>query len=68
MKCNVCLTENATVHLTQIDPGKNVGPMKIHLCMKCATEKGVNDPAGFSLADLLTAVKSSQRADGEHHD
>ena len=67
MKCNICLAEKATVHLTQIEQGNAVESMKIHLCTKCAAEKGVNDPAGFSLADLLTAVKS-QQADVKHQD
>ena len=46
MICEVCQTENATVHLTQIISGKM---QKIDLCEKCAKEKGVADPAGFSL-------------------
>jgi protein arginine kinase activator len=48
MICEVCQQENATVHLTQIISGKM---QKIDLCEKCAKEKGVADPAGFSLAD-----------------
>ena len=35
--------------------------MTIHLCETCAAEMGVNDPAGFSLAALLSGVKASQR-------
>jgi len=66
MKCNICLVEKATVHLTQVEQGKVVETMKIHLCTKCAAEKGVNDPAGFSLMDLLTAVSASTRADSKH--
>ena len=52
MICEVCQTENATVHLTQIISGKM---QKIDLCEKCAKEKGVADPAGFSLADMNCA-------------
>ena len=53
MTCEVCQTENATVHLTQIINGKM---QKIDLCEKCAKEKGVADPAGFSLADMLLGL------------
>jgi protein arginine kinase activator len=53
MTCEVCQTENATVHLTQIISGKM---QKIDLCEKCAKEKGVADPAGFSLADMLLGL------------
>ena len=53
MICEVCQSENATVHLTQIISGKM---QKIDLCEKCAKEKGVADPAGFSLADMLLGL------------
>ncbi len=53
MLCEVCKSEEATVHLTQIISGKM---QKIDLCEKCAKEKGVADPAGFSLADMLLGL------------
>lgn len=53
MLCEVCKTEEATVHLTQIIAGKM---QKIDLCEKCAKEKGVADPAGFSLADMMLGL------------
>ncbi|CAB4244286.1 Modulator of heat shock repressor CtsR, McsA [Methylacidimicrobium sp. AP8] len=49
MKCHFCEAP-ATVHLTQIVGGK---VQKVHLCEKCAKEKGVSDPSVFSLADML---------------
>lgn len=49
LKCDLC-EQPATVHLTQIVNNKI---NKIDLCEKCAQEKGVTDPNGFSLADLL---------------
>ena len=49
LKCEVC-EEAATVHLTQIIDNHI---QKVDLCEKCAKEKGVTDPSGFSLADLL---------------
>ncbi len=56
-KCNLC-SKPATVHLTQI---VNNQIHKLDLCEECAAEKGVTDPNGFSLADLL--VKSSDSSE-----
>lgn len=49
LKCDLC-SNPATVHLTQIVSNKI---QKVDLCESCAQEKGVTDPNGFSLADLL---------------
>lgn len=49
LKCDVC-GEPATVHLTQII---NNQIHKIDLCESCAEQKGITDPSGYSLADLL---------------
>ncbi len=49
LKCNLC-DKPATVHLTQI---VNKDVHKVDLCEACAQAKGVTDPSGFSLADLL---------------
>jgi protein arginine kinase activator len=49
LKCSLC-TQPATVHLTQILDGK---VHKVDLCEACAQAKGVTDPSGFSLSDLL---------------
>ncbi len=49
LKCDLC-TNPATVHLTQIVNNK---VHKVDLCEACAQAKGVTDPSGFSLADLL---------------
>jgi len=53
LKCDLC-SKPATVHLTQIVNNKI---HKVDLCEACAQAKGVTDPSGFSLADLL--LKSS---------
>jgi protein arginine kinase activator len=55
MLCCVCKQNEATVHLTQIANDK---VQKVDLCEGCAKEKGVNDPTGFSLADLLLGLGS----------
>lgn len=52
LKCQVC-GKPATVHFTQIVNNK---VHKIDLCESCAQAKGVTDPSGFSLADLLVKV------------
>ncbi len=49
LKCDLC-SKPATVHLTQIVNSKI---HKVDLCEACAQAKGVTDPNGFSLADLL---------------
>ena len=49
LKCDLC-SKPATVHLTQIVNNK---VHKVDLCETCAQAKGVTDPSGFSLADLL---------------
>lgn len=49
LKCDLC-AKPATVHLTQIVNNK---VHKVDLCEACAQAKGVTDPSGFSLADLL---------------
>jgi len=50
LKCSHC-NNPATVHLTQIVNNKII---KVDLCESCAQAKGVTDPEGFSLADLLS--------------
>jgi protein arginine kinase activator len=49
MKCDFC-DKKATVFLTQLVEGQM---KKVCLCVQCAKERGVTDPTGFSLADLL---------------
>jgi protein arginine kinase activator len=57
MLCCICKAKEATVHLTQITGEKM---QKVDLCEDCAKTKGVNDPTGFSLADLLLGLGASQ--------
>lgn len=49
MKCDYC-NSKATVFLTQLAEGQM---KKVCLCESCAKERGVTDPTGFSLADML---------------
>jgi protein arginine kinase activator len=57
MMCCICKEKEATVHLTQITGDKM---QKVDLCEECAKTKGVNDPTGFSLADLLLGLGAAQ--------
>jgi protein arginine kinase activator len=49
MDCDIC-GKHAKVHLTQLVGGQI---KKIALCDDCAKEKGVTDPTGFALAEML---------------
>jgi protein arginine kinase activator len=53
----ICKQNEAKVHLTQIVGDKM---QKVDLCESCAKTKGVNEPGGFSLADLLLGLGASQ--------
>ena len=57
MQCDACKQKPATVFLTQIVDGKM---QKVNLCEQCSKEKGVTDPTGFALADLLLGLGASQ--------
>ena len=57
MNCDVCQQQQATVFLTQIVDGQ---VRKVNLCEQCASEKGVTDPAGFALADVLMGMGSEE--------
>src|SRR5438552_16686443 len=60
MLCDICKQNVATVHLTQMVEGKT---KKVDLCEACSKEKGVDDPTGFSLADLLLGLGAAQEMD-----
>jgi protein arginine kinase activator len=57
MLCDVCKTNDATVFLTQIQDGKM---QKVNLCDACSKAKGVEDPTGFALADLLLGIGAAE--------
>src|SRR6202165_3122615 len=60
MTCDVCKTNTATVYLTQIVDGNM---KKINLCESCSKDKGVSDPTGFALADLLLGLGETQQVE-----
>ena len=55
--CDICKQSVAKVHLTHMVEGKT---KKVDLCEGCSKEKGVDDPTGFSLADLLLGLGAAQ--------
>src|SRR6266704_1626598 len=57
MLCCICKEKEATVHFTQTN---GAGVQKVDLCEECAKAKEMNDPTGFSLADLLLGLGASQ--------
>lgn len=61
LKCDLC-SKPATVHLTQIVNSKI---HKVDLCESCAQAKGVTDPGGFSLADLLLKASLNPEVAGD---
>jgi protein arginine kinase activator len=62
MVCDICKKADATVHLTQIVEGKM---LKVDLCESCSKEKGVQEAAGFSLADLLVGLGAAEEMKSE---
>lgn len=58
LKCKFC-GEVATVHLTQIINNKI---QKVDLCEHCAQQKGVSDPEGYSLAEMLVQSNAGLEA------
>lgn len=58
MDCDNC-GNPAKVHLTQLVGGK---VKKVALCDECAQQKGVTDPTGFALADMLLGDKPGSMA------
>ncbi len=60
MKCDACGEKEATVFLTQIVDGNM---HKVNLCEACSKEKGVNDPTGFALTDVLLGLGSEKELD-----
>ncbi|MEM9479077.1 MAG: UvrB/UvrC motif-containing protein [Verrucomicrobiota bacterium] len=58
MICDVCKEKAATVYLTQIVSGQM---QKVNLCEECAKEKGVTDPTGFALAEMLLGLGTEKK-------
>ncbi len=57
MICSLCKEKPASVHLTQIVGDKM---QRLDLCEDCAKVKGVNDPTGFAMADIMLGLGAAQ--------
>ena len=53
MLCQVCHKNEATVHYTELSNNKVV---EIHMCEKCALEKGVSIKPNFLLGELMSGL------------
>lgn len=62
MKCDICRSKDATVHLTEIINNKMT---KLHLCEGCAKEKSREMEEHFGLADLLSGLADLAPVVGE---
>jgi protein arginine kinase activator len=51
MLCCVCKEQEASVHLSQVQEGTT---QTKDFCEECARKKGLNNPAGIDLAQLLS--------------
>jgi protein arginine kinase activator len=60
MLCGICKEKEATVHLTQIAGDKM---QRVDLCPYCTRTKGVLNPSGIALTDLLLGLQVSQQGD-----
>ena len=57
MLCDLCKDKEANVFFTQIVSGQ---VQKVNLCEECSKQKGVTDPTGFALAELLLGMGSQE--------
>ncbi len=53
MKCDICGTREAAVHLTEVVNDKVT---KLHLCEQCAREKSEEMQSHFGLTDLISGL------------
>ncbi len=53
MICNICGSQEATIHLTEI---VNSQMIEIHLCETCAQEKGTDFKTHFAVGDLIGSL------------
>ncbi len=58
MTCNICGTNEATIHLTEIVDNQII---EIHLCETCAQEKGTDFKTHFSFGDLLAGLADFEK-------
>ncbi len=59
MICNLCGTQEASIHLTEI---VNTQMIEIHLCEACAQEKGTDFKTHFNLTELLAGLTETGKS------
>jgi protein arginine kinase activator len=57
MFCEICKTQDATVHLTQVVDGSI---KKLHLCEQCAQQNGFDMQGPISITDILVGMGSKR--------
>src|SRR3989338_8648173 len=62
MLCDICTTNQATVHLTEIIDEQMT---ELHLCEECAKNKSMDMEQQFGLADLLAGLSDLGKTQGE---
>jgi protein arginine kinase activator len=62
MSCDQCREREAVIHLTQI---VNEQVTTLHLCERCAAEKGVESPGGVAKTPLGTFLAAMGKGDPE---
>jgi len=60
MRCQICNTNDATIHLTEITDGHR---QELHLCEICAAEQGVAIKSQIPINELLSNLLGSQADD-----
>ncbi len=58
MLCQICNESEATVHYTELADNK---VSEIHLCERCAVEKGISVKPHFLLADLMAGLVEAEK-------
>ncbi len=56
--CNVCGTNEATIHLTELI---NNQMLEIHLCETCAQEKGTDFKTHFNWTELVPGLEAEEK-------
>jgi protein arginine kinase activator len=56
MLCEICHKNHATIHLTEITQNSK---KELHICEKCAQQKGIVQKASFSITDVLGKLINS---------
>ena len=62
MQCEICKTNTATVHLTEIIDGHR---SESHLCQNCAQKEGVTIKSQLSLNELLSSLIAAHQQTDE---